>query len=226
MAAAGSDGHTLQTPRSTVRRKKERGSYEREAIDRILAEGLICHIGFVVDDRPVVLPTAYGRGDDILYFHGAAANAMFRALAQGAPACVTVTLVDGLVLSRAAFHHSMNYRSVVLFGEASRVDDEDEKRSAVDAVLEHIVPGRGADARPPTAEELRATLVVRFPISEGSAKVRTGGPIEDESDLGLPIWAGEIPFETVARTPVDDGRLAPGVTVPDYANSYARPVTA
>jgi nitroimidazol reductase NimA-like FMN-containing flavoprotein (pyridoxamine 5'-phosphate oxidase superfamily) len=216
----------FQTDRTTLKRRRERGTYDRETINRILDEALISHIGFVVDGRPVVLPTTYARSQDVLYFHGAAANAMFRALAQGSEACVTVTLIDGLVLSRSAFHHSMNYRSVVLFGVAARVDDEEEKRRAVEAVIEHVLPGRAADARAPTAEELRATLVVRFPISEGSAKVRTGGPIEEPDDLALATWAGHIPLETIARAPVDDGRVLPNVAVPAYASHYSRPAPA
>jgi hypothetical protein len=173
-----------------------------------------------------VLPTTYARSDDVLYFHGAAGNAMFRSLAEGRDACVTVTLLDGLVLSRSFFHHSMNYRSVVLFGAATRVDDDEEKRRALESVIEHVLPGRAADARPPTVEELRATLVVRFPISEGSAKIRTGGPIEEPEDLGRATWAGHIPFETVARAPVDDGHVPPNVAVPIYASHYTRPRSA
>jgi hypothetical protein len=223
MVTDGKEPQALQTGRSTLRRRRERGSYDRLTIDRILEEGLVCHVGFVVDGRPVVLPTAYGRSGDVLYVHGAAANAMLQALALGRQACVTVTLLDGLVLSRSAFHHSMNYRSVVLFGVATRVDDDDEKQRGVEAVIEHVLPGRTADARPPTPEELRSTLVVRFPISEGSAKIRTGGPIEEEDDLRLAIWAGHIPFETIARAPIDDGRVPPTVSVPTYASNYSRP---
>ena len=216
-------GEAFQTPRSSVRRKRERARYDRAAINSILDEALVCHVGFIDGAHPVVLPMAYGRRGDVLYLHGAAGNAMLRALGTGDDVCVTVTLVDGVVLARSQFHHSINYRSVVLFGAASLVDDVTEKQKALATIVEHIVPGRTSDARPPTTEELRATVVVRFPIAEGSAKVRTGGPVEEPADLDLPIWGGHIPFETIAGPPVDDHHCHPTVPVPIYARGYQRP---
>lgn len=218
------DTDDLETDRTTVRRKRERGAYDRATVHAILDEALVCHVGFVADGRPVVLPTAFGRRGDVVYLHGAVGNAMLRALAGGADACVTVTLIDGLVLARSAFHHSINYRSVVLFGRAERVDDDDEKRAALDVIVEHLVPGRTADARPATPEELRQTLVLRLPIVEGSAKVRTGGPIDDEDDLALPVWAGEVPLTITPGDPVADA-AGVDVDVPAYASDYRRPAT-
>jgi nitroimidazol reductase NimA-like FMN-containing flavoprotein (pyridoxamine 5'-phosphate oxidase superfamily) len=185
----------------------------------VLDEGFVCHLGFVVDGRPAVLPTAYARVGDHLYLHGAAANAALRA-AGGAQVCVTVTIVDGVVLARSAFHHSINYRSVVVFGEATTVEDEDEKRQALEAIVEHVVPGRAADVRGPSAAELRATRVIRLPIVEASAKVRAGAPIDDEDDLGLAVWAGHVPLALRADEPVAAPDLAAGVDVPAYARSY------
>lgn len=214
-------GPPLLTDRTRVRRKADRGVHDRAVVDAILDEGLVCHVGFAVDGRPWVVPTAYARVGDAVYLHGATGNHALRALASGAEACLTVTLVDGLVLARSAFHHSINYRSVMLFGVAKRVDDPAEKRRAVDAIVEHVVPGRSADARPPTDEELRATLVVRLPITEGSAKVRTGPPIDDAEDLALPVWGGVIPLTTAAGDPVPDAHNV--VPTPPYATQYHRP---
>ncbi len=197
-----------RTDRSRLRRKADRGAYDRETVDAILDEALVCHVGFAVDGRPWVVPTAFGRVGDRLYLHGAAGNATLRALAAGVEACVTVTLLDGLVLARSAFHHSMNYRSAMLFGSLSPVTEEGEKRAALLAIVDHMVRGRSRDTRPPTAEELRATLVVSLPIAEGSAKVRAGGPIEEPGDLGLPHWAGVIPVAVVRGDPQPD-RAAP-----------------
>ena len=211
-----------QTPRTTVRRKKDRGLHDRDAVNAILDEGLICHVGFVSDGKPVVIPTAYARAGDHLYLHGAVGNHMLRTMAVGGEVCVTVTLLDGLVLARSAFHHSMNYRSVVLFGTAEPVTDEEEKRAALETIVEHLVPGRTADARGTNDSELRSTLVVRFPIDEGSATVRTGPPIDDEDDLGLPVWAGVIPLELVPGEPVGDGAGVTRVPVPEYAARYSR----
>jgi uncharacterized protein len=204
------------TERTRLRRKAERGSYERAVIDAILDEGLLCHVGYSDAGTTVVLPMTYVRVDDVIYLHGATGNQMLRLLASGARACITVTLLDGLVLSRAALHHSMNFRAVVLFGLASSVDDPEEKRAALEALVEHIVPGRSAEARPPTIEELRSTKVVRFPVEEGSAKVRTGGPIEEPADLGLEVWAGEVPLAVVAGVPVSDSHVPVGLAVPGY----------
>jgi nitroimidazol reductase NimA-like FMN-containing flavoprotein (pyridoxamine 5'-phosphate oxidase superfamily) len=200
-----------------VRRLPERARYDRATVDSILDEGFVCHVGFVDRGSPVVIPTAYARVGDVLYLHGAQANAALRSVASGEPACVTVTLLDGLVLARSAFHHSINYRSVVIFGKASEVTDLDEKRRAVDAIVEHIVPGRSADARNPTEAELRATRVVRMPIDEASAKVRTGGPADDDEDLALPIWAGYVPLRLEADQAVADIDLDPAIPLPGYA---------
>jgi uncharacterized protein len=173
-------------------------------------------VGFPEHGSTVVLPTAYARRDDVVYLHGAAANRMLRTVGSGAPICVTVTLLDGIVLARSAFHHSMNYRSVVLFGNGSVVDDPEEKLDALLAIVDHMAAGRSMDARPPTESELRATAVVRLPIEEASAKVRTGGPIDDEEDLALPIWAGVIPCGLVSGPPVADSGLPSGVVRPSY----------
>ncbi len=190
-----------RTDRSQLRRKAGRGSYDWDVVAAILDEALICHVGFAVDGRTWVIPTAYSRIGHDLYLHGAAANFALRTLTAGVDACVTVTLLDGLVLARSAFHHSMNYRSVVLFGRAEAVVDDDEKRRALLAIVDHMVSGRSRATRPPTAKELRATLVARLPIDEGSAKVRSGGPIDDPADVELPHWAGVIPVELVRGEP-------------------------
>ena len=184
------------TSRTAVRRKAERGRYDRDVVHAILDEGLVCHVGFESDHGPVVLPTMHARVDDTLYLHGAVGNAMLRAVTAGSPVCATVTLLDGLVLARSAFHHSMNYRSVVVFGTATAVEDRDAKLAALEALIERIHPGRWTEARPPTDAELRQTLVVSLPLSEASAKVRTGPPIDDEEDYALSVWAGVIPLET------------------------------
>jgi nitroimidazol reductase NimA-like FMN-containing flavoprotein (pyridoxamine 5'-phosphate oxidase superfamily) len=208
------------TTRTTVRRKRERGSNERVLIERVLDEGLMCHVGFAAEHGPVVLPMTYVRIADQLYIHGAAGNEMLRSLAGGVDVCVTVTLLDGLVFARSAFHHSMNYRCVVLFGRAERVTDVDELQKMAAALLDHLAPGRSADARKPTAEELRATLIVKLPITEGSAKVRTGGPIDDAEDLHLPVWAGEVPMRLEAGSPISDGGTA--YRVPPYITRLAK----
>jgi nitroimidazol reductase NimA-like FMN-containing flavoprotein (pyridoxamine 5'-phosphate oxidase superfamily) len=200
----------MQTARTTVRRKADRGRYDRGTIDAILDEALLAHVGFTVDGAPCVLPMAYARVGDVLYLHGASGNHMLRTLAGGAEACVTVTLLDGLVLSRSAFHHSMNYRSVVAFGRAEKVDDDAEKRAAMEALIEHTVPGRTPHTRPPSERELRATLVVRFPLTEASAKIRTGPALEEPDDLALPYWGGEIPLRLVAGEPVPDAHVDRG----------------
>jgi len=208
------------TDRTRHRRLPERGSFDIGVINAILDEALMCHVGFVVDGRPSVIPTIHARIGDRLYLHGAAANHMLRSLAGGVDACVTVTIVDGLVLARSAFHHSMDYRSVMVFGRASRVDDPDETQRALHALVEHVVPGRNADARPPSDAELRKTLVLRLPIAEASAKVRTGGPVDDEEDLTLGVWAGVLPCALTFGTAV----AAPDVTAatPEYVRAYSR----
>jgi nitroimidazol reductase NimA-like FMN-containing flavoprotein (pyridoxamine 5'-phosphate oxidase superfamily) len=192
------------TARTKVRRKAERGHYDFDTIAAILDEGLIAHVGFATDDGVCVLPMAYARVDDDLYLHGANANAMLRALGTGADVCVTVTLVDALVLSRSAFHHSMNFRSVVVMGRAVTVDDPGEQARALRSIVDHVLPSRSDGCRGPSAAELRKTRVLRLPITEASAKVRTGPPIEDASDLELPYWAGEVPLVTTFGAPLAD----------------------
>jgi uncharacterized protein len=208
------------TDRTRHRRLPDRGSFEVDLINAIVDEALTCHVGFVIDGRPFVIPTIHARVGDQLYVHGALANQMLKTLDRGVDACVTITLVDGLVLARSAFHHSMNYRSVLVFGVAAKVADGEEKRAALAALVEHVVAGRGSDARPPTDAEMRKTLVLRLPITEASAKVRTGGPIDDEEDMGMPIWAGVVPCRLVFDDPIAE----PGITapVPGYVSAYAR----
>jgi len=196
--------HLSKTERSSVRRKADRGRYDWDTIAAILDEALICHVGFAVEGRPWVVPTAFARLDEHLYLHGAVGNFAMRTLAGGADACVTVTLLDGLVLSRSAFHHSMNYRSVMLFGRAEPVVDDSEKLAALLAIVDHMVAGRSTATRAPSALELRSTMVVRLAITEGSAKVRTGGPIEEPADYELPYWAGVVPTTLVRGKPQPD----------------------
>ena len=203
------------TPRTRVRRLPRRASYDREVIHAILDEALVCHIGFVHEERPFVLPTTYARVGDAIYLHGSAASRMLRGLAEGIPVCVTVTLLDGLVFARSAFHHSMNYRSVVILGVASEVTDAGERLQALEAIVEHMAAGRWAAVRAPNERELKATSVLRLPIVEGSAKVRSGGPIDDAEDLGWPCWAGHVPLRLVPLAPIADGVLPAGAVAPD-----------
>lgn len=213
-----------QTPtaRTRVVREAHRGVYDRETAYRILDEGFLCHVGFVVDGQPFVIPTSYGRHDDSLYIHGSAASRMLRNMKDGVPVCVTVTLLDGLVLARAVFNHSMNYRSVVVLGKAMLVDHPQEKLEALRLLSEHIIPGRWADARQPNERELKQTSVLKLPIEEFSAKVRTGPPIDDEEDYSFPAWAGVVPLEMKAGALVDDSRLDEKIVVPGYAREYSR----
>ena len=213
-----------QTPsaRTRVIREAERGVYDRETVYRILDEGFLCHAGFVVDGQPFVIPTSYGRKDSSLYIHGSAASRMLRQMKDGVPVCITVTLLEGLVLARSIFNHSMNYRSVVILGKATLVDDPDEKLAALRTLSEHILPGRWEDSRQPNERELKATSVLRVPIEEFSAKVRQGPPIDDEEDYSFPTWAGVVPLEMVAGAPIDDARLLPGTKIPQYARHYGR----
>ena len=191
------------TDRTRVRRLPDRSTDDRTTAYAVIDEAYLAHVGFVVDGQPRVLPMTYGRAGDVLYLHGAVGNAMLRASA-GAEVCVTITLLDGLVLARSAFHHSMNYRSVVLLGEARKVEDPAEKRSAFDVIVDHVLPGRSEVARPASDSELRATLVLALPIEEGSAKVRTGGPIDDDEDMDLPVWAGVVPLRVTPSPPEQD----------------------
>jgi nitroimidazol reductase NimA-like FMN-containing flavoprotein (pyridoxamine 5'-phosphate oxidase superfamily) len=215
-----------QTDRTKLKRLPKRGHFDRETVYSILDEGFICHVGFTVDGQPFVIPTGYARAGDKLYIHGSQASRMLRSLAGEIDACVTVTIVDGLVLARSAFHHSMNYRSVLILGRASLVDDPVEKYDALLALSEHIVRGRWADVREPTEQEMVQTTVLKLPIEEASAKIRTGPPLDDEEDYALPIWAGVVPLKLVAGEPVKDPRLTADVPVPEYAAHYKRPVTS
>jgi len=202
------------TERTQVKRLPKRGVYDREQVHAILDEGFICHVGFVADGQPYVIPTGYARAGEVLYIHGSAASRMLRALGQGAPLCVNVTLVDGLVLARSAFHHSMNYRSVVVLGQARLVTDDEEKMEALGHFTNHIVAGRWDQVRLPTEQELKSTTVLALPLDEVSAKVRTGGPIDDEEDYSLPVWAGVLPMHPQFGQPVPDPRLHPDAAPP------------
>src|SRR5512137_3031216 len=193
-----------RTPRTTHRRLARRGSHDRDLVHAILDEGLVCHVGFSVDGEPFVLPTTYARMGDRLVLHGSLSNRMLRVLASGAPACITVSLLDGLVLARSAFHHSMNYRSVVVLGSAREVVGREAKRAALEAIVEHVAPGRLREARPPSDREVDGTLVVEVPVVEASAKVRTGPPLDDPEDLAFDCWAGVIPLHVEAGVPVAD----------------------
>jgi nitroimidazol reductase NimA-like FMN-containing flavoprotein (pyridoxamine 5'-phosphate oxidase superfamily) len=195
---------SLQTHRTTVRRLPDRGIYDRDTICAILDEALICHVGFIVDGQPFVIPTIHWRDGDTLYVHGSAASRMLRALRGGVDACVTVTLLDGLVLARSAFNHSMNYRSVVVLGKAREVDDRDEKLRALDRLVRHITPDRAAEVRAPNESELRQTLVLALPLAEASAKMRSGPPLDEDEDYALGVWAGVVPIKTVKGEPVRD----------------------
>jgi nitroimidazol reductase NimA-like FMN-containing flavoprotein (pyridoxamine 5'-phosphate oxidase superfamily) len=213
------------TARTRVVREPERAVYDREAAYRILDEGFLCHVGFAVDGQPYVIPTSYGRKDANLYIHGSAASRMLRQMKDGVAVCVTVTLLDGLVLARSIFNHSMNYRSVVILGKATLVEDPEEKLEALRILSEHILPRRWDEVRQPNERELKATSVLRLPIEEFSAKVRVGPPIDDAEDYSFPTWAGVIPLEMTAGTPVPDPKLEPGYKVPTYVSAYARPRT-
>lgn len=210
------------TVRTNIKRLPQRGEYDRANIYQILDEGLICYVSFAIDNQPYVIPTAYGRIDDTLYIHGSPASRMLRTLQQGIAVCVNVTLLDGLVLARPAFHHSMNYRSVVVFGTAATVSDPQEKLAALHAFTEQIIPGRWAEVRSPSPQEIAGTLVLSLPLVEASAKIRTGAPNDDEADYQLPVWAGELPLRLVASAPIADPRLQPEIDLPAYVQNYAR----
>lgn len=209
--------------RTRVRRIHENAHYDRASIDAVLDAALVCHLGFVHQGQPFVIPTLHARIGDRLYIHGSAASRTLRALGDGIPACATVTLVDGIVLARSVFEHSINYRSVVVLGTATAVDDAAGKRVALEAFTEQLLPGRRADARPPSARELRATTVLWLPLDESSAKIRTGPPDDgDTEDALLDVWAGVIPLTTVALPPIADPALRPGIPVPGYVSRYER----
>lgn len=210
------------TEKTKIKRIPKRGVYERETINKILDEAIICHVGFAVDNQPFVIPTSFARIDDHLVIHGSAASRMMRSLSKEIDVCVTVTLIDGLVLARSAFHHSMNYRSVVVFGKAKIIEDEKEKYNALKAFTEHIVPDRWSEIRPPTKNELKGTTVLLLPINEASAKIRTGNPVDDEDDYDLDVWAGVIPLSLTTGAPIDDNRLKSGIAVPPNVLNYSR----
>jgi uncharacterized protein len=211
-----------QTARTTLKRLPQRGAFDRESINQILDEGFICHVGFAVDGQPFVIPTGYARVGDRILIHGSQASRMLRTVGQGIEVCLTVTLIDGLVLARSAFHHSMNYRSVVVFGRAVVVDEREEKLAALRALSEHMIPGRWDDVREPSERELQLTTVLSLPLDEASAKVRTGPPLDDEEDYELPVWAGVIPLRMVAVAPTPDPRLPAEIDPPPYALDYSR----
>ena len=208
--------------RSRLKRLRERGSGDPGVIDAILAEGLVCHVGFAVDGQPFVIPMAYAPWQGGLLLHGSVGSRLMRVLASGAPACVTVTLLDGVVVARSVFHSSLNYRSVVAFGTARLLDDPDEKARALEALGEHLIPGRTADARGPNETESAATSIVRFEIEEATAKVRTGPPIDEPEDLDLPIWAGVVPLALTASSPEPAPELTDGIGAPGYVTRYRR----
>jgi nitroimidazol reductase NimA-like FMN-containing flavoprotein (pyridoxamine 5'-phosphate oxidase superfamily) len=210
------------TERTQLKRLPKRGHYDRETAYNILDTAFVCHVGFVADGQPYVIPTNYGRAGDTLYLHGSAASRMLKTLSAGVPVCVTVTHVDGLVLARSAFHHSVNYRSAVILGTARLVEDPSEKTEALRLFTEHVIKGRWDDVRLPTEQELKATTVLALPLEEVSAKVRTGGPVDDEGDYALPVWAGVLPLEMVAKEPVPDAQRKSDPPVPGYLKNYSR----
>src|SRR3990172_5194220 len=209
-----------RTERSTLQRLPKRGSYDKDVVYAILDQAIVCHVGLATETGPIVIPMGYARRRDELLLHGSARSRLLEEMARGAPICVTVTLVDGLVLARSTFHHSINYRSVVLHGRAVGIDDPVEKAKALEAVVDHLVPGRNRDARPADEGELLATRVVRVPIEEASAKIRVGPPIDDARDLDLDIWAGVLPFERRAGEPIADEHTKEGIPIPGYVKNY------
>lgn len=210
------------TERTTVKRHADRGVYERDTIRSIVDEALYCHLAVIVDGAPRVVPTIHARIDDTLYVHGSNASRTLKALKEGAEGCVVITLLDGLILARSAFNHSMNYRSVMVYGPLREVTDPDEKWEAQRALVDHVVPGRSADTRMPNEKELRQTTILALPLTEASAKVRSGPPIDAEEDYDLPIWAGEIPLRTVPQPPIPDPRQPEDLPPPPYATDYRR----
>lgn len=210
------------TEKTRLRRLPKRGEFDRAAVYAILDEGFVCHVGFVVDGQPFVIPTGYARDGNQLFIHGSQASRMLRELRGGVEVCVTVTLIDGLVMARSAFHHSMNYRSVVILGRAQVVDEPAEKMKALHSLTEHMAPGRWEQARKPNESEMKATMVLKLPLVEVSAKVRTGPPVDDEEDYSLPVWAGVLPLTVATGTPVNDARLPAGIEPPSNVKGYRR----
>jgi nitroimidazol reductase NimA-like FMN-containing flavoprotein (pyridoxamine 5'-phosphate oxidase superfamily) len=224
MESAHSRAKAAPSPRTRLRRVNERARYDREAVHAVIDAGLVAHLGFVDEGQPFVIPTLHARIGDQLYVHGSSASRALRRLGEGIPVCVTVTLVDGIVLARSVFEHSMNYRSVVVLGTATAVEAESEKYEVLEAFTEKLLPGRWGDARVPTSVELKATSVLRVPLDEASAKIRTGGPEDGDSpDADLDVWAGHIPLVVSALEPVPDPTLREGIELPEYARSYRRP---
>jgi uncharacterized protein len=209
------------TSRTKVQRLPDRGKYDHETVHAILDQGFVCHVGFVVEGQPFVIPTNYARVDEILYLHGSSASRMLKTLSGGVNVCVTVTHVDGLVLARSAFHHSVNYRSVVALGVAQLIEVPEEKMRALEAFTNHVMPGRWNDIRTPNEQELKATSVLALPLAEVSAKVRVGPPKDDAEDYSLPIWAGVLPLSVVPGSPLDDPRLIAGLKVPENVRNYS-----
>jgi nitroimidazol reductase NimA-like FMN-containing flavoprotein (pyridoxamine 5'-phosphate oxidase superfamily) len=216
------DEEIKQTEKTKLKRIPKRGSFDQETIYKILDEAFICHVGFIVDNQPFVIPTAFGRKEEALYIHGSAASRMMREMSKGIDVCVTITLIDGLVLARSAFHHSMNYRSVVIFGKAEIITDEAEKNAALFAFIEHLIKGRWNEVREPNSKELKGTTVLKLGINEASAKIRTGDPIDDAEDYELNVWAGVIPLKIAAGKPIDDAKLEKEIEIPNYALNYSR----
>ena len=212
----------IPTTRTRVVREPQRAVYDREEVYRILDEAFLCHIGFSVDGQPFAIPTSYGRKNANLYIHGSAASRMLRQMKDAVPVCITVTLLDGLVLARSIFNHSMNYRSVVILGKATLVEDPKEKLEGLKVLSDHILPRRWEDSRQPNEQELKATSLLRVPIQEFSAKVRTGPPIDDAEDMNFPTWAGVLPLEIKAGAPISDEQLDAGIHVPTYLQPYSR----
>ena len=210
------------TDRTRVIREANRAVYDRDAIYKILDEGFVCHVGFAVEGQPFVIPTMYARVGDSLYFHGSAASRMLRGASSGTPVCITVTLLDGLVLARSVFNHSMNYRSAVALGQATLVEDPVEKLAALEAFTQKLIPGRWNDARQPNQKELNATSILKLPLIEVSAKVRTGGVEDDAEDYALQVWAGVIPLRLIADPPIGDARCDRSIPTPAYAANYKR----
>jgi uncharacterized protein len=210
------------TEKTLLKRLPKRGNFDRDVINEILDEAFICHVGFVANGKPYVIPTAYGRVGDEMYIHGSSASRMMKSLADGIDLCVTVTLIDGLVLARSAFNHSINYRSIVIMGNAEMVVGDDEKMKALEAFTEHLIPGRWKDVRQPTEQELKATSVLRLPINEASAKIRTGDPLDNEEDYSLRVWAGVLPLALKAGEPIPDARLDPDIEPQHYVQRYKR----
>jgi uncharacterized protein len=209
--------------RATVKRLPKRAAYDPATIHAILDEGMVCHVSFTVEGRPNVVPTIYVRMGENIYLHGSPASRMLQVLQRGEDVCIAVTIVDGLVLARSAFHHSINYRSVVLFGKGAEVREPERKAEVLRALSEHLIAGRWQEVREPSANELRQTLVVSIPLQEASAKVRTGPPLDDEPDYELPVWAGVLPLHLAAAMPIADPRLKPGTKPPAYATDYRGP---